>query len=189
MLANNYTNLLVQKTSNIKAEYSEILHQIYTYSKGRVNSDGQSLAFINRFCSIIKAARIIIGSYCYCFSYLNILNKVGWLSIYQLINVSAVKIFRNIIIKTYPKPLYNAIKFNNHCYVNKRTITKYYPRIKPLLYENKAFFLNKTSEIYNSLPINVHQMKTDKFNENYKNYAKTNFAHNRLYNQEGYYYI
>ena len=70
-----------------------------------LNTDQNLLKKLNLI--LIKTARCVIASYCYRFSYFNILKKVGWNSIYQLINITSIKLLKSIIIKTYPKPLYN----------------------------------------------------------------------------------
>ena len=68
-------------------------------------------------------------------------------------------------------------------------MTKYYPKIKPILSETRAFFLNKSTEIYNSLPLNLHGLKTENFNKKIKAYARLNFANDQLHKQDGYYHI
>ena len=94
---------------------------------------------------------------------MDILTKCGWLSIVQLINVASVKLFRQIVMKHCPKLLFNLLKTGQNHNVNTRTVIKYYPKIKPLLSDTWGFFVNKICEIYNSLPIHFHYLKTDSF--------------------------
>ena len=136
---------------------------------------------------IIDTARCVIGSFCFRFSYADILDKVNWLSIYQKVNFVSLKMYRQIIITKYPKPLYNLLKPGQNNINNTREIIKYYPKILPKLSVTKDSFVFKMSEIYNSLPQDIIKTTNNtKFNNILKVYIKQRFSSNRLHKLEGY---
>ena len=147
-------------------------------------SDQKLLVKLNQV--IIKSARFVIGSYCFKYSYNDILKKLDWFSIYQLINIASVKLFRHIILTSKPQPLYVLVKKGQNNKVNTRTVNKYYPKNNPKTSELKNFFINKMCEIWNSLPLGLHNLSNKNFDLKIKKYARNNFNSKKLHKEGGY---
>ena len=103
-----------------------------------------------------------------------------------MINVASVKLFRHIILTKEPIPLYNLFKHGQINNVNTRSISKYYPKFKPLLADTKGFFVNKVTEIWNSLPHELHNISNDLFTKRIRTHAIKNFSHDKLHKEGGY---
>ena len=98
-----------------------------------------------------------------------------------MINVASVKLFRLIILTKEPIPLYNLFKHRQINTVNTRSISKYYPKFKPLLADTRVFFVNKVTEIWNSLPPELHNISNDLFTKRIRTHAIKNFSHDKLH--------
>ena len=57
-----------------------------------------------------------------------------------MIIIASLKLFRNIINKNKPKPLYSIVKLGRINRVNTRIVNKYYPVIKLKLADTKKLF-------------------------------------------------
>ena len=94
-------------------------------------SDIKLLQKLNKI--LVLTARYVIGSFCFKFSYNDILKCCGWISIYQMINVASVKLFRQIIMTKEPKPIYQLFKPGQINTINTHCVSKYYTKIKLIL--------------------------------------------------------
>ena len=103
-----------------------------------------------------------------------------------MINVASVKLFRHIIMTKEPIPLYNLFKNGQINTVNTRSVSKYYPKFKPLLADTRGFFVNKVTEIWNSLPTNLHNISNKVFFKRIRTHAIKNFSNDKLHRDGGY---
>ena len=82
-----------------------------------------------------------------------------------MINIASIKLFRHIIMTQEPKLLYNLFKLGHNKNVNTHCISKYYPKIKPKLANTRGFFVNKMTEVWHNLPINLYNISLKLFDK------------------------
>ena len=89
-----------------------------------LNSDYKLLLKLNK--SIVMTARFVIGSLCFKWLYIRILNRVVWLPIFQMVNLASIKLFCYIIETQKPKPIFELLRTGQCKSRYTRNVIKYY---------------------------------------------------------------
>ena len=100
-LPSNYRILLNSAT---------ILSQFYYIAPILMNCTTKQLSLLNKL--LLKAARVTIGSPCFMWSTLKMLNSCKWPTIYQLLTKSALSFIHSIVYNRAPTSLNKLIEYN-----------------------------------------------------------------------------
>ena len=126
-----------------------------------------SAPLINKLHNIqMKAARTVIGSYCFMKNTKYILGKCKWLSIRTMITMSAVNNIHKIIFNRTPEPLYSLFRSNRRLVSQKHTI--YTPKTKIF----GEFYIYSGLAAYNKLPVNLKTLPPKIFKKRLKKIYK-----------------
>ena len=126
-----------------------------------------SAPLINKLHNIqMKAARTVIGSYCFMKNTKYILGKCKWLSIRTMITMSSINNIHKILFNRTPEPLYSLFRSNRRLVSQKHTI--YTPKTKIF----GEFYIYSGLAAYNKLPINLKTLPPKIFKKRLKKIYK-----------------
>jgi hypothetical protein len=123
----------------------------------------------------LKAARIVIGNPCYMQSTSQILNKVNWLSVRQMVIEKSVTIIHNVMSLEKPLGMFKMFKV-----IKKDLRTRTKPKIeridgfKPRTQFILEQFYQITLDHYNEIPEEIKQLNKKNFKNQIKTYLKKN---------------
>ena len=119
---------------------------------------------------VMSAARAAIGNYCFKKSIIYILNKCNILEIKDLILLSSLSFLHKIDKNRKPESIINHFKIPN----KRAKIFEYRPIYMPKLQYIQNGLFYRGAQIYNELPIQMKQLKHDKFQKSLKSHLKEN---------------
>ena len=143
-----------------------------------INADKKLLMKLHKL--IMSTARCVIGSPCYKMSTKAILNKLNWLSLYQTINFSSIKLFRKIVMSNCPKSLKSKYKVSIQTNRRVRVCPSIYTKNIPKLKMRKESFVFKSCELYSYLPNQTKALNEKQFIKSLRQYIINYFPANSI---------
>ena len=156
---NHRINILnkLTKYTNIKTSlilYNSLVISVFSYcANNMINTNSKQLNKLNVLLN--KCSHKILGIASYRLNTTTILDKLNWLSYYQLIIHKSVKLIHRVSYESKPpslsKLLYHSlVRSDIDCQVRKPSV-----KYKSLSAKTSNSFLHRAIHIYNTLPDNI----------------------------------
>ena len=177
---NHRTNILnkITKYTNIKTSlilYNSLVISVFSYcANNMINTNCKQLNKLNVLLN--KCTHKILGITSYKLNTTTILNKLNWLSYYQIIIHESIKLVHRISYESQPPSLSQLLY---HSLVRSdidRQVRKPSVKYKSLSAKTSNNFLHRAIYIYNTLPDYIRFLPKKSFSKQSKSYIKSNFS-------------
>ena len=177
---NHSINILnkITKYTNIKTSlilYNSLVISVFSYcANNMIKTNCKQLNKLNVLLN--KWTHKIFGITSYKLNTTTILNKLNWLSYYQIIIHESIKLIHRISYESQPPSLSQLLYHSLVRSEIDRQVRKPSVKYKSLSAKTSNNFLHRAIYIYNTLPDNIRFLPKKSFSKQSKAFIKSNFS-------------